>query len=150
MIGYDPSVVGPGREGSEKSTEHHARESEDGGDKRAGPASAEVSELGDRLGEKNLVGVALEITENGSSEDRGNHDDPEESGKEIVEGVGERGIQYNLAIAAADRAKAFRGNAKKRKHEPEQEVHIRREALEAELQFEGEELPKQCHVRFLQ
>src|SRR3984957_18472549 len=134
MIGHDPGVIGPGREGTEKSTEHHARESEDGGDKGAGPTSPKVGELGDGLGEKNLVGVALEVTEDRSSEDRGNHDYSEESGKEIVEGIRVRGIQRELPIAAADRAKAFRGNAEKRKHEPEQEVHVGRKALEAELQ----------------
>ena len=150
MVGNDPGVVGPGREGAEKSAEHHARESEDGGDERTSPASAEVRELRNGLGEKNLVGVALEIAEDRSSEDRGNHDHAEESGKKIVESIGVRGIQHDLAIAAADRAKAFRGHAEKRKHEPEQEIHIRREALEAELQLESEELPKQSHIRFLQ
>ena len=113
MIGHDAGVVGPGREGAEKSTEHHARESEDGGDEGAGPASAEVRELGDGLGEKNLVGVALEVAEDRGSEDRRNYDDAEESGKEIVEGVRVRRIQHNLAIAAADRTEAFRGNAEK-------------------------------------
>ena len=92
---------------------HHARESEDGGDEGAGPASAEVGELGDGLGKEDLVGVALEVAKDGGAEDGGNDDDAEERGTDIVVGVGEGPVEKDLAIAVADGAKALRGNTRK-------------------------------------
>ena len=78
MIRTDAGVIGPRREGAEEGAEHHAGEGEDGRDERAGPASAEVGELGDGLGEEDLVGVALEVAQDRRAEDGGDDDDAEE------------------------------------------------------------------------
>ena len=90
MIRTDAGVVGPRREGAEERAEDHAGEGEDGGDEGAGPASAEVGELGDGLGKEDLVGVALEVAQDGGAEDGGDDDDAEERGADVVVGVGVR------------------------------------------------------------
>ena len=126
--------------------EEQAGEGEDGGDEGAGPASAEVGELGDGLGKEDLVGVALEVAQDGGAEDGGDDDDAEEREADVVVGVGVRPIEQDLAVAVADRAEAFDGDVEERKREPERKVDVGGEALEAELELEGEEFPEQCHV----
>src|SRR3984957_4944397 len=145
MIRLDARVIGPRGKCSKEGAEHHAGEGEEGSHVGAGPAPAEIAEFGDRLGEQNLVGVALEVAEDGSAEDGSDDDDAEQRGSDIVVGIRVGRIQKNLAIAVADGAEVFRGHAEERKREPEQEVDVGREALEAEPEFEGEELPKQRH-----
>ena len=81
MVGRDAGMVCPRRERAKVGAEHHAREGEDGRDKGAGPASAEVSELGDRLGKKDLVGVALEVAQDRGAEDGRDDDDAEKPGE---------------------------------------------------------------------
>ena len=79
MIGADAGVVGPGGEGAEELAEEHAEEGEDGGDEGAGPAAAEIGEFRDGLGEEDLIGVALEVAQDGGAEDGGDDDDAEET-----------------------------------------------------------------------
>src|SRR5580693_3780739 len=137
MIGTDTSVICPGRERAEEGPKHHAGESEYRCDERSSPASAEVGELGNGLGKKNLVGVALEVAQNRGPEDGGDDDDAEESSADVVERVGECRIPQDLAIAVADGAETFRRNAEEGEREPDKKIHVGREALEAELEFEG-------------
>ena len=42
-----------------------------GGDQRTGPATTEISEFGNGLGEKHLIGVALKIAQDRGAEDGG-------------------------------------------------------------------------------
>ena len=74
MIGTDAGVVSPRCEGAEVGSEQQSGEGEDGGDEGPGPASAQVGELRDGLGEEDLVGVALEIAQDGGAEDGGDDD----------------------------------------------------------------------------
>ena len=104
-----------------KVPKQHAGEGEDGGDEGASPASAEVGEFGDGLGKEDLVGVALEVAQDGGAEDGGDDDDAEERGADVVEGVGVRAVEKDLAVAVADGAEAFGGNVEEGKREPEQQ-----------------------------
>ncbi len=150
MVGANSRLVCPGSERPQPGAEHQAGEGEDGGHKRAGPASAEVGEFRNGFGEQDLVGVALEIAQDGGAEDGRHDDNAKEGGRDVVESVREGRVQENLAIAVADRTKIFGGDTEKGKRGPDHEVDVGGEALEAELKFEGEELPEQRHVRILQ
>ena len=119
MIGTDTGVVCPGREGTKEGAEHHAGEGEHGGNERARPASAEVGEFGNGLGKQDLIGVALEVAEDGSAKDGCNDNDAEKRCTEVIEGVGKRRIEEDLATAVADRAKAFGRDGEERKREPD-------------------------------
>src|SRR5580704_3169630 len=138
MVGTNARLVCPGSEGSEPRAEHEARERKDGGDERAGPASTKVRELRDGLGKQDLVGVALEIAQDVRAEDCCHNDDAEESGRDVVVSVGEGGVQQDFAIAVANRSEVLRRNAQEGKRDPQQEVDVSGEALEAELEFESE------------
>ena len=59
---------------------------EDGGDEGTCPAAAEISELGDRLGEDELVGVALEVAQDRGAEDGRNDQHAEEADDECKGG----------------------------------------------------------------
>ena len=78
MNGADAGVVGPGREAASDYAKEHAGEDEQRDDDGAGPASAEVGELGDGLGEDHLIGVALKVAQDRWSEDRGDDDHAED------------------------------------------------------------------------
>ena len=49
-------------------------------DERAGPTSAEIGKLRNRLGEEDLIRVALEVAQDGRAEDRGDDDHAEKAG----------------------------------------------------------------------
>src|SRR5580658_5329760 len=146
MIGADTGVVGPRGERAKKLAEEQSGEGKDGGDKRAGPAAAEVSELRDGLREEDLDGVALEIAQSGSAENGGDDDDAEEADAGIVIDVGPRAVEQNLAVGTADGPEAFAGDAEEVEGEPDQEINVSGDALEAEFELEREELPEHGHV----
>ncbi len=79
MIGADAGMVRPGSERAGEGSEKHAGEGKGGGDEGTGPASAEVGEFGNGLGEDDLVGVALKVAEDGRAEDGGHDDDAEQT-----------------------------------------------------------------------
>ena len=145
MVGADADVVGPGGEGAEELAEEQSGEGEDGSDEGAGPAAAEVGELGDGLGEEDLDGVALEVAQDGGAEDGGDDDDAEEADADVVVDVGVGAVEEDLAVGVADGAQALAGDVKEVEGEPEQEVDVGRETFEAKLEFEGEELPEHLH-----
>ena len=88
MIWADAGVVCPRRESSEEGAKQHAGEGENGGDEGASPAPAEIGELGDGLGKKDLVGVALKVPKDRGAKDGGNDDDTEQRDQDVVERVG--------------------------------------------------------------
>src|SRR5471032_11343 len=121
-------------------------EKADRGGERPGPASAEVGELRDGLGEEDLDGVALEIAQDGGAEDSGDDDDAEEGDADIVIYVGIGAVEQHLAVGIADGAEALAGDVEEAEGEPDSEVNVGGEALEAELELECEELPEHSHV----
>ena len=145
MIRPDAGMIGPGGEGADEGAGHQPEEHENGRDERAGPAPAQIGELGDRLGEQHLVRVALEIAQYRGAEYRSDDDEAEQAGNHIVQGVAEGPIQQHLAVGAANRPEALRGDAEERESEPEQKVDIGRHALGAEAKLEGKEFPEHCH-----
>src|ERR1700683_481075 len=147
MIRTDAGMVCPRREGTQVGAQHHPREGEDGRNEGASPSTAQVGEFRNRLGKQDLIGVTLKVAQDRSPEDRSNDDDAKQRRANIVVSVGEGSIEKNLAIAVANRAEALGGNVEKGKRDPDGEVNVGGEALEAELELEGEEFPKLRHVR---
>ena len=96
-----------------KVPEHHAGEDENRGDEGAGPASAEVGELGDGLSKEDLISVALEVAKDRSAEDGGDYDDSEERGEDVVIGIGVGAVEQDLAVPAADGPKLSEATQRK-------------------------------------
>ena len=106
----------------------------------------EIAELGDGFGKEKLEGVSLEVAEDRCAEDGGDDDGAEPDGADIVVGVRVGAVEEDFAaVTAADRAEVFGCDAEEREREPEQEVNVGGDALDAELELEGEELPKHGH-----
>ena len=119
IVWSDASMVGPGSEGSKESADECARESKDSGNKGAGPTPAQIGEFRNRLGEQNLVSVALEVAQNRGAEDGRDHDDAEEPDLDVIERIRVGRVEENFAVAVAERAEAFRRNQQERKREPQ-------------------------------
>src|ERR1700761_510294 len=126
-------MIRPGSEGAGKGAKHQSGKDENGGDERAGPASAQIGELRNRLSEKYLISIALKVAQHRGAKDSRDDDDSEERRADIIEGVRIRGIEQDFAIAEADRSKTFRCDAKKSKSEPDREIYPSRNAFCAEL-----------------
>jgi hypothetical protein len=127
----DAGVVGPGSERPQRLAEDHAREGEDAGDERAGPASAQVGELADGLGEDHLVGVALEVAQHRRAEDGGDDDGPEQGEEAVEDGRRIGPVQQLLAVAGVD--EVFGGDGHEAEQEPQPEVDVGGKALQPEL-----------------
>ena len=110
VIRANAGMIRPWGERPEPCTEHHACEYTDAGDKRARPAPAQVGKFRDRLGEQDLIGVTLEITQHGRAENRGNHDDPERRCIGGIDGIRVGTVQQHLAVLEANDAKALGGH----------------------------------------
>src|SRR5271156_4040768 len=149
MVGADAGVVCPGGERAEEFAEEQPGEGEDSGDKRSRPAAAEVRELRDGLGEEYLDGIALEIAKYGSTKYRGDDYYAEEADADVVIDVGPRAVEQNFAVGAADGAETLAGHIEEAEREKDKEVNVGREALEAKLELESEELPEHGHVASL-
>jgi hypothetical protein len=137
-------VVGPGGEGTRGFAKDEAEEDADGGDERSGPTAAEVRELGDGLGEDDLVGVALEVTQDGRAEDGGDDDAAKEGKDEVDEAGGEGAVEQDLVVAGVD--EVVDSNRHEAEREEQREVDVGREALRAELELKCKEFPELCHV----
>ena len=130
-VGGDAGVVGPGSERAGGLAEDESEEDADGGDEGASPAAAEVSELGDGLGEDDLVGVALEVAQDGGAEDGGDDDAAEEGEDEVDEAGGEGAVEQDLVVAGVD--EVVDGDGHEGEGEEEREVDVGGEALRAEV-----------------
>ena len=146
MICTDPRVIGPRRKRTEKCSGQNAGKSKDRSYERPGPASAEVRKLRYRFCEENLVSIALKITQDRCTEDRGDNDDAEQARRGIVVGIRKGAVQQNFAVRVSDNSEAFRRDIQERVRQPNEEVNIRRNAFAAKANLESKELPKHCHM----
>ena len=78
------------------------------GDEGAEPAAAQVGELGDRLGEDELIGVALKVAEDRGAEDRGDYDRAEEGEDDVEDRRRERPVEIDLVVADIERSPRWR------------------------------------------
>ena len=147
MIRSDARVIGPRREGADQRAEEHSREGEDRGHEGSGPPAAEIGELGDRLGEQHLVGVALEVAQDRRAEDGGDDDHAEQAEPMSLSVFAYGPLSSTLPFALPTGPKLSEAIAEEREGEPAQKVDVGGNALRAELQLEGEELPEHGHER---
>ena len=112
--------------------------------KEPSPAAAEVGELGDGLGEDDLVGVALEVAKDGGAEDGGDDDAAEEAEDDVVEAGGVRTVEQDFVVAGVDEVVDRDGH--EGEGEEQREVDVGGEALRAKFELECKEFPELCHV----
>src|SRR5271163_1743774 len=103
MAAGNAGVVCPWGELASRPTDHQPAESEDAGHERAGPASAKIRELGDWLGENDLICVALEVAQDRRAEDGGDHDGAEQSQDDIENRGREGAVEQDLVIADVEK-----------------------------------------------
>jgi len=103
-----------------------------------------TKEPSQRPGEDDLVGVALEVTQDRRAEDCGHDNAAEEGEDEVDEAGGERTVEQDFVIAGVD--EVVDGNRHEAEREEEQEVNVGRYALRAKFELECKEFPKLCHV----
>ena len=132
-------------ETAEESAEHHSRVDEDGGDKRIrGPASAEVVEFGNGFGEEQLERIALKIAKDGGAEDRGDNDDAEQAGADVIVSIRVGSVQVApcLPLELPTGPKLSEATLKEGKCEPQREVYVGGYALDAKAHLESEKFPE--------
>src|SRR5579871_78886 len=139
-------MVRPGSECAGVCSEEQAGKGEHSCHERPAPTAAKIREFRNGLGKEDLVSIALEVAQNASTEDGSDDDDTEQRSSDIVERIGIWRIDQDFAVPVANGPEVLRRNVEESKREPDSKVNIGREALETELQFESEELPKECHV----
>src|SRR5271156_3812576 len=147
MIRPNSQMIRPRSESAEESPKYQAGKRKDGGYERTCPTSAEVGKFRYRFREKDLIGVALEVAQDGRAEYRGDDDQSEKSREPIIGGDGKRSVQQYFSVIVSDRSEIFRGHGEEAEGEPHQEVNVRGQALAPKLQLEFEKFPEQVHCR---
>ena len=109
------------------------------GDEGAGPATAQIGELGDRFGEDHLIRIALKVTQNGRAEDRRHHDGAEEAELEIEDLGDEGAIDHDLAGPIK---KSGAPTKRKVSEHPEPEVAVGCDAAQAKFYFKQQKVKK--------
>src|SRR5215469_1169069 len=112
---------------------------------RTGPSPSKVGKFRNRLGEEHLVGVALEIAQNGCSEDRSDDNDPKQRDVYEIEIRCVGLIQQDFAVAGPDRSKTLGGDTEKTEGCPRKEVNVRRNALAPEPELKCEKFAEHFH-----
>src|SRR5580704_12392419 len=129
MIRPNSQMIRPRSESTKARPKHQARKRKDRGDERTCPPSAEVGKFRYRFREEDLIGVALEVAQDGRAEYRGDDDQSEKSREPIIGGDGKRSIQQYFSVVVSDGSEILRGHREEAEGEPHREVNVRGQAL---------------------
>src|ERR1039457_4739676 len=132
-------MVRPGEKAAQCFSQWNAGEDEQRSNQRSGPATAKVSELGDGLGEYQLIGVALKVAQNRGAEGRGHDDGAIEAEYEVEHLCHMRSIGQHLSRTDEE---VRRRNEQRGQRQPKRKEAVSGDVTQSKLDLEKQKIQK--------